>query len=294
VGLGYAVEARDEIDLRMEQQRSDKREKSITGLTQLLAGVDELEVVTLDPRSEMAEEQRDKVDPASRLDRWMIRLKIRVTDQGEIAQLRTGLLRSIETSAGAVAPCFQPRHGIKFHKDGAEVTMAVCFECGAIEFRGATTLESASITPAAAQDFYFVFRAHGLTQSTRLGSTTDANIAARLVGTWSRHSRGKASEKIESVAESTETFDVNGIYHSETKISLASANSPPSEWQTAVERGIWRVEQGMLVIAGTEPDGLVTRISYESRTPLLEISETRVSYGSLEPGSGEEIVWERK
>lgn len=291
--MGHAAEL-GMLDPEWERKRAVQRERDATALNGLLGGVKEIEVMTIEPRSEMDDEQKAKVDSQSRLDWWMPVLKVRVTDPKQIAQLRDGLLRSIDTSTGSVAPCFRPRHGMRFHKDGVEIALIVCFECTAMEIHRGRSMEGVSISPAAVQDFYLVFRAHGLTKPSRLGNASDAAIAARLVGRWGSMSRTPHGENLDILWDMTETFESNGTYHSETKLSFVGANKEPEQWKTELDHGTWRIERGMLWMTGAEPDRILTRLAYERLAPLIEVSETQICYGSLQPGSEEEKVWIRK
>ncbi len=57
--------------------------------------------------------------------------KIEITDPEDRKLLLGSLLTSIRSSQGEYA-CFNPRHGLRFSNDDAEVDLAICFECGKV------------------------------------------------------------------------------------------------------------------------------------------------------------------
>ena len=89
--------------------------------------------------------------------------KAAVDDSGERAKLLGALRDGIANNDGAVAACFNPRHGIRAVKGGQTVDYLICFECRHVHvFEGdkPPRYEDTSDAPAAVFDAQL--KAHGL------------------------------------------------------------------------------------------------------------------------------------
>lgn len=277
-----------------KREVAQRQAKLVVDFAPLMEGVAELEVFVLDAASGWGDVEKRAEDPALRLGRWKIVRQAKVTDAREIALLRNGIRRSIETG-GPVAACFNPRHGVRFTKNGRQVELLLCFECASMEANGSPEFNGAPISAAAEVDFYRVFRAHGLGRPAQLNGKSDAEMAKMLVGEWT--STGTREEgKKRWTWKLRKSYAADGSYSQEGETTVALDGDKKSDPFDAREEGRWRIEDGLLlVLPKMDPEDMFSMGSFEYASPLLEIAPNRIVLGSISVEEPEDsIVLSRK
>jgi hypothetical protein len=295
VALSTATAELDSVEnAKWEQEQAVKRAENSAAFSHLMAGVDSLEVILLDPAARNEGAATERV-AEGRLDGWKIVQRVRINKRSEIEQLATGLRLSTETSPSGVALCFEPRHALRFTKEGKEVFVIVCFRCAYMEVKGYAPFQGASVSRAAEKDFYLVFRAHGLTRPNRLAGMSDREVTKRLIGKWSNKRRQAAGRTggLELAFEEVEVFAADGAYQSNEKISFVKKDEKPEPFREISQTGRWHVEDGMLILSGLYFGPVAASGSYEVWTPIMEISPARYARASLMPDSDKEELNER-
>jgi hypothetical protein len=277
-----------------KREIAQRQAKLAADFAPLMEGVAELEVFILDAASGWDNAEKRAEAPALRLDRWRIVRQAKVTDAREIALLRTGIRRSIETG-GPVAACFNPRHGVRFTKNGRQVELILCFECAGMEAKGSSEFDGAPISGAAEADFYRVFRAHGLVRPAQLQGKSDAEMAKMLVGEWT--SAGTRKEgKARWTWQYRRSYAADGSYSQEGETTFELDGDKRSEPFDARDEGRWRIEDGLLfVLSKMDRDDPSSMEPYEHANPLLEVAPNRIVLGSTSvEESDDSIVLSRK
>ncbi len=295
LALLMAAAAQGANDAKVAEWKRETREKQAAeakAFAPLMESVNTLEVFVLDAASGGDEDEKRAKDKFPRLDRWKIIRQITVNDAWEIARLREGIKRSIETGGG-VSPCFEPRHGIRFIRNGQPVELILCFECSFMQVNGSPDFEGVAISPVASTDFYRVFRAHGFTKPSRLSGMSDEEVAKRLAGTWT--SAG-TSRNGKAVIEGThdETFAADGRYRTKGRTTIRFDGGQHTQHERD-EVGRWWIKDGMLFILPDPSEDIIHPVPIEYACPVLEITPDRIvlcTTSVQEPGH--ESVWLRK
>jgi hypothetical protein len=139
-----------------------EQEAAANEINTLLAGVDSIEVLSLDPRSLGTDQERRKEDSPECLSGWKVTGKATLTNVEQIALLRDVLLAGIRASDGDVAMCFNPRHALRFRAGEREVTIIICFECLSAEVSGDVKLRRFRVSDSPQPVFNQIFSSAGL------------------------------------------------------------------------------------------------------------------------------------
>lgn len=277
-----------------KRETAQKQAKLAADFAPLMEGVVELEVFILDPASGWEGEEKRAKDPSPRLGRWKIVRRVEVTDAREITLLRAGIQRSIETG-GPVAACFNPRHGVRFIRNGQAVELILCFECASMDAKGSPEFEGAAISTAAEAAFYRIFRAHGLVPPARLKGRSDAEISKLLVGEWeTAEARKEDGGRWTWKFRKTDAADGSDSEAGEATLVWKGAEAgEPSEKQ---REGRWRIEDGLLLLLlEADPEDPFDMGPVEFAHPLLEVTPDQIAIGSTSvEDSDSKMVLRRK
>ena len=87
-----------------------------------------------------------------------------VTEPNDRSKLLSKLADSIRQNTGVVAACFNPRHGLRFKADNAQMDFVICFECSS--GRGYGTADgSFLLTNSGNEEFNAFLDKHGVQRS---------------------------------------------------------------------------------------------------------------------------------
>lgn len=145
---------------RPEKSAETRQAESAKAIEALFSGLNSVELFALDP----SYRQKDD-DPAPKLSRWKITARATLADPKAIARLGSAIAGGIRESDGATARCFNPRHALRFQKDGKDVTVIICFECLQASVEGAADIKGFITTGRPEPAFDDVFAAAGIKQS---------------------------------------------------------------------------------------------------------------------------------
>jgi hypothetical protein len=101
---------------------------------EILDKAEYFELLSLNPRWE-------RQPPKANFYGYRVLGKAEVTDAGIRKQLLSELKRGVLENQGAIAACFNPRHGIHATYKGKQADLVICFECLQIQLNGVATGE---------------------------------------------------------------------------------------------------------------------------------------------------------
>jgi hypothetical protein len=87
-----------------------------------LEKADQFELLSLDP-------DRRQEKPKDDFHGWKVLGRTQVKDADTRKKLVAALKKGVGANDGAVANCFNPRHGIRAVHEGKTIDFAICFEC---------------------------------------------------------------------------------------------------------------------------------------------------------------------
>jgi hypothetical protein len=120
---------------------------------------------SIDPDREPKDEQEAAAADAAgeRFRGFYVRGSAAINDPAERAKLLDALRDGIANNDGAVAACFNPRHGIRAGDGGPRVDYLICFECRHVHvFEAGKPQRYAVTSDAPAAVFNAQLKAHGL------------------------------------------------------------------------------------------------------------------------------------
>lgn len=93
----------------------------------ILESADTFVLLSLDPVPKHFREDAWKIEDA--FHNYPVLGRTTITNKTERSNLLNSLLKGIREADGSMAPCFNPRHGIRATRGGQMVDLVICFEC---------------------------------------------------------------------------------------------------------------------------------------------------------------------
>ena len=93
--------------------------------------------------------------------------RVEIKDAKQKAELLGALYKGVADSDGAVAACFNPRHGIRAVNGTNWIELVICFECAYMQEYGSASGDGATTTKSPTETFNRTLKQAGLPITTR-------------------------------------------------------------------------------------------------------------------------------
>jgi len=147
--------SQEQVRLTAQDFRSEDRNEIPAAAGAILEQADHFELLSLDPRSQLT-----VVDGDFHGFRLLGTAVIKDTETRQ--KLVSAFKNAIAEKPGAIAACFNPRHGIRVSKNRERADFGICFECRQVQVSYGEFQREFPINNSAEALFNSVLRARGL------------------------------------------------------------------------------------------------------------------------------------